>query len=221
MGKNIGIFGGSFDPIHYGHLLMAEQCREQARLDALLFIPANQSPLKTHSPRAEPRHRLEMLRLAISGHDAFAVDNLELERPGPSYTIDTLRAVQSRNPGDQLFLIVGSDALLDFGRWREPADILKLALPLVVARPGEAASLNLLRPLVSTDRWPKVQKGIVESPRSEISSSDMRRRIQSGRSIRYMTPRAVEMYIQAHRLYRSPEDLAAAEDSGAKSPTAS
>lgn len=202
MSKKIGVFGGSFDPIHYGHLLMAEQCREQARLDVVVFIPANQSPLKSHAPLADPRHRLEMLKLATSGNDAFVIDELELERQGPSFTVDTLRELASRTPENELYLIVGSDALKDFAQWREPGEILKLARPLVVARPGEAVSLEGLRPFVSTSRWPQIEPGRIESPLSEISSSEMRRRVRDGRSIRYMTPRAVEMYIHTNRLYR-------------------
>ncbi len=201
MAKRIGVFGGSFDPIHYGHLLVAEQCREQAQLESVVFVPAHQSPLKSHAPLAEPRHRMEMLKLATSGHKSFTVDSIELDRQGPSFTVDTLRTLQAHFPKDQLHLIVGSDALKDFAKWREPAEILHLALPLMVARPGEAASLERVRPFVSSARWVDVQRGRIESPLCEISSSDMRRRIQDGRSIRYMTPRAVEMYIHSNRLY--------------------
>ena len=202
MGKKIGVFGGSFDPIHYGHLLMAEQCREQAQLDVVIFVPAHQSPLKSHAPLAEPRQRLEMLKLATSGHESFAVDTRELDRQGASFTVDTLRELSAQFKDDRLFLIVGSDALVDFAKWREPAEILKLALPLVVSRPGEVASLESVRPFVSSARWLEAQGGRIESPLSNLSSSDMRRRIHDDRSIRYMTPRAVEMYIRTSGLYR-------------------
>ena len=203
MAKRIGVFGGSFDPIHYGHLMMAEQCREQAQLESVIFVPAQQSPLKSHAPVAESRHRLEMLKLATSGHESFRVDSIELDRPGPSFTVDTLRTLIAQFSQAQLYFILGSDALKEFARWREPAEILSLALPLVVARPGEVAPLESVLPFISPERWIDAKRGLIESPLCEVSSSDMRRRIRDGRSIRYMTPRAVEMYIHTNGLYRS------------------
>jgi nicotinate-nucleotide adenylyltransferase len=202
VGKRIGVFGGSFDPIHYGHLLMAEQCREFAELDTVVFIPAAQSPLKPSAPIAQPRQRMEMLRLATSGHDAFALDTCELDRTGPSYTILTLQTWAEKSPDDELFLILGSDAVKDFGQWRAPEKILELALPLIVSRPGPRVDIELLRKYASPKRWTKISQGQVRAPLVEISSSDMRRRIAEGRSIRYMTPRAVEAYIYAQGIYR-------------------
>jgi nicotinate-nucleotide adenylyltransferase len=203
VGRRIGVFGGSFDPIHYGHLLMAEQCREQARLDRVLFVPASQSPLKSHAPVAEAKHRVEMLKLATAGHTSFAIETAELDRPGPSFTVDTLRELAQRAPGDTWHWIVGSDSFREFHKWREPSEILNLAIPLVVARPGHTTSLEVVRSLVSAERWSELQGYRIETPLLDISSSDMRRRVAEGRSIRYMTARAVEMYIQTHALYRS------------------
>jgi nicotinate-nucleotide adenylyltransferase len=201
--RKIGVFGGSFDPIHYGHLILAEQCREQAQLDVIVFVPAHRSPLKSYEPTASPHHRLQMVNLAIAGHDAFEVDSIELDRPPRSFTIETLRELQSRTPDHEWFLIVGSDALREFAQWREPAEIMRRATPLVVARPGEVATLEVVRPFVSESRWREIQHGRIEAPLLEISSSDLRRRVATGRSIRYMTPRAVEVYIQTHGIYRS------------------
>lgn len=203
VGKRIGVFGGSFDPIHYGHLLMAEQCREFAELDSVVFIPAAQSPLKRDAPIAQSRQRMEMLRLATSGHDAFGLDTCELDRSGPSFTILTLQELSEKSPADELFLIVGSDSIKDFGRWREPEKILDLALPLIVTRPGQPVDIDVLRQYASPARWTKIAQGQVRAPLVEISSSDMRRRIADGRSIRYMTPRAVEAYIYAQGVYQS------------------
>ncbi len=202
MSKKIGIFGGSFDPVHYGHLIVAEQCREQAQLDSVVFIPANQSPLKSHGPIASARHRLEMLKLATTGNFSFFVDTIELDRPGLSFTIDTLRELHNRGTQDLFYFVVGSDALKDFAKWREPAEILRLAAPLLVARPGEVAALEVVRPFVSPARWHEIQHGRIESPLLEVSSSDIRRRVGSNRSIRYMTPRAVEVYIETNGLYK-------------------
>jgi nicotinate-nucleotide adenylyltransferase len=203
VGKNIGIFGGTFDPIHYGHLIMAEQCREQAGLEELIFVPAAQSPLKSNGPIASARHRVEMLRLATAGHESFSVDTLELDRPGPSYTIDTLRALQARGESANWFFVLGSDALRDFAQWREPAEILDLAKLLVVARPGQSVDLDAVRPLVTADKRREIEATQIQGPLVDISSSDIRQRISQGRSIRYLTPRAVEVYVRTHSIYRA------------------
>src|SRR3712207_5576514 len=132
----IGVFGGTFDPVHLGHLILAEQCREQAQLDQVWFIPAARPPHKQDRPLTPFAQRLEMLALALAGHPAFRADDLEKDRPGPSYTVDTLEEVRRRQPGQELELLIGSDCLPDLPRWREPVRILELAGLLVVARPG-------------------------------------------------------------------------------------
>src|SRR5947208_2541209 len=129
----LGIFGGTFDPVHLAHLVMAERCREQARLDQVLFVPAPRPPHKQVQPVTPFAQRVEMLSLAISGQPAFRIDELERDRPGPSYTVDTLQELRDRDPAAELFLVVGSDSLHDLPLWYEPARILELAALLVVA----------------------------------------------------------------------------------------
>src|SRR5262245_16024054 len=131
----LGIFGGSFDPVHTGHLILAEQCREQARLDRVLFVPAARPPHKTRE-LTPFHHRAEMRTLAIAGNPAFVVDELEKDRPGPSFTADTLEQLHQREPEAELWLILGADSLFDVPRWYRPERILELAGLLVVGRPG-------------------------------------------------------------------------------------
>ncbi len=197
----IGIFGGSFDPLHLGHLILAEHCREQARLDQVWFVPAATSPLKQHGPVATNRQRLEMLEIGLAGHDAFRVEECELQRGGVSYTVDTLRQLQAEHPGNEWFLLVGGDSLADFARWREPAEICRLALPLVYQRPGHAVSLDSLRALVDPARMDEIARQAIEARQVEISSTDLRQRLAAGRSIRYLVPRAVEVYLLNNQVY--------------------
>src|SRR5688500_6824825 len=123
----VGVFGGTFDPVHLGHLIMAEQCREQAALDQVLFVPASVPPHKQRQILTSFIQRTEMLALAISGQPAFRIDELERDRPGPSYTVDTLTQLQERRPGDELCFIIGSDSLHDLAGWYQPVRILELA----------------------------------------------------------------------------------------------
>src|SRR5262245_8805646 len=132
----IGVFGGAFDPIHFGHLIIAEQCREQAKLDQVWFVPTARPPHKDAQALTPFDRRVEMIRLAVAGNPAFLVEELEKDRPGPSYTADTLNELQRRNPGAELYLILGSDCLPDLPMWHEPKRIIVAAKLLVVARPG-------------------------------------------------------------------------------------
>ncbi len=198
----IGVFGGSFDPVHYGHLILAEAAREAAGLDRILMMPTATSPLKPDGPQAGDRQRLEMLGLAIGGNPSLEVCDIELQREGISYTIDTLLQLQQDHPADQLFLLIGSDSLQQFQRWKDPARICELAIPLVAARHGSPADLNLLAPLVDASRMQDIQKYAFEFPRIEISSSGLRQRIAAGQSIRYRLPRSVESYIENAKLYQ-------------------
>ncbi len=134
--ERIGIFGGTFDPVHLGHLIMAEQCREQGQLDQVWFIPAARPPHKQDRPLTGFVHRVEMLALAIAGMPAFRIDELEKDRPGPSYTADTLAEFRRRHPQAEFFLVIGSDTLVDLPHWREPARIAQLAGFVVWERPG-------------------------------------------------------------------------------------
>lgn len=200
--KRVGIFGGSFDPIHIGHLLIAETATEAASLDQVRLVPAAKSPLKPHGPAASSRARLEMTSLAISGNSRFHVDDIEIRREGISYTVDTLQELVSQNPDWDLFLIVGADSIERFSQWRQPERICELATPLVVARRGHDPDFSHLAKFVSGERLAEIRAASFDFPLIEISSTDLRRRIAESRSIRYRTPRAVEAYIENAGLYR-------------------
>jgi nicotinate-nucleotide adenylyltransferase len=205
----LGIYGGSFDPVHFGHLLVAENCREQRKLDEVWFIPAATSPHKQHSAPAEASHRVEMLKLAIAGYEPFHVSTLETERGGVSYTVDTLEQLHADDPGRELFLILGADALVELPTWKNPARICELALPMVVCRAyAPDPDFSVLAGLVTRERIAAAQAVEVKMAPIGIASSDIRRRVESGRSIRFRTPRAVEKYIETHRLYQSTLDRA-------------
>ncbi len=199
----LGIFGGSFDPIHYGHLLLAEYCREDCRLDQVHFMPASISPHKRDRRPTSDNARVEMLNLAIGGHTNFAVSRLELDRGGVSFTVATLESVQAAQPEAELFFMMGADSLTDFSTWRSPERICALAIPLVVARPGAALpDLDTFAPFVDEDRLAIIRACQVIMPHIGLSSSEIRSRVATGKSIRYQTPRAVEKYIEAQGLYR-------------------
>lgn len=203
MGRRIGVFGGSFDPIHWGHLLLAEYCREQASLDEVRFIPAFQSPHK-RMPHVDGKKRWEMVQLAIWGNPFFVADDRELRRTGRSFTVDTLEELASAFPGSELFLMMGADSAIDFPHWHRPERILELAQLLVVERGGHReVTWEALLPLLGQQRLEIVQSLAVQFPEVELSSSEIRRRIQTGASIRYQVPRGVEELIRAERLYQA------------------
>jgi nicotinate-nucleotide adenylyltransferase len=192
----IGLYGGSFDPVHQGHLIVAECCREQARLDKVLFLPAAIPPHKQDRPLTEAAHRVEMLRLATGGHPAFAISTDEIDRGGVSYTVDTLARLAAAHPADELLLILGPDALADLPSWREPATILGRVEIIAVERAPQLAAL------LGPERTRRVVENSVTCPAIGIRASDLRAAIRAGQSIRYRTPRAVEQYINAHGLYQ-------------------
>jgi nicotinate-nucleotide adenylyltransferase len=203
----IGVFGGSFDPVHLGHLVAAECCREQARLDRVLFVPAAIPPHKRERQLAAARHRVEMLSLATGGHEAFAVSSDEIDRGGVSYTVDTLSRLAASHPGDELCLLLGPDAALGLPTWREPGRILDLARVIVMEREslddiGAPACRAALAPLFGAERLERLIDTRVRLPAIGIRASDLRAAVAAGRSIRYRTPRAVEQYIATHALYR-------------------
>jgi nicotinate-nucleotide adenylyltransferase len=200
--QRIGLLGGTFDPIHIGHLFIAEQCREQLQLDEVRFIPAAVSPLKLEHNSVDGKHRLEMVRLAVGGNAEFTVDERELRRGGTSFTVDTLREMAQELPDSRLFLILGADSLADLDRWREPEEICRLAYVVIVARGGHAApEMQRLARYLPTDQQAQVDQHLLKVPQIEISSTDLRRRIAEGRSTRYQLHPAVEAYIAAHELY--------------------
>jgi nicotinate-nucleotide adenylyltransferase len=186
----IGVFGGSFDPPHLAHLVVAEQARAQAGLDRVLWVPAQRSPLKEDPEPADAHHRLAMVALAIHGHERFGVWDGELRRPGPSYTVDTLRQLREEHPDWDLHLVIGGDSLASFEHWRDPDGIRRLARLVVYPR-GEAS------PAPTGDR-----ATVLDVPRLAVSSTDLRRRVAAGGSIRYFVPDAVLRYIIDHGLYR-------------------
>jgi nicotinate-nucleotide adenylyltransferase len=201
----IGVFGGTFDPLHLAHLIIAEHCREQADLDQVWFVPAARPPHKQDRQLTPFAQRVEMLQLGLAGNPAFRVDELEKDRPGPSYTADTLDELHRREPGSEFFLILGSDCLPDLPYWHEPARIAELATLLIVNRSGwEVWPREQLRAAVGLALDKPLGLQVVEIPLMALSSSGLRQRVAAGRSIRYLLPRAVECYIEAHHLYRQP-----------------
>jgi len=200
----LGVYGGSFDPIHLGHLLLAESCREAAGLEEIWFIPAAQSPHKQGRAITAARHRLEMVRLALEDRRDFIPCSHEIDRGGVSYTVDTLEWIHARTPGAELFLLLGADSLVDLPRWRSPHRICELALPLVVGRPGvRPPDFQTLASVMPPSRVEAARTAFVEMPLVSFSSSDLRQRVARGQSIRYQTPASVAAYIEANGLYRS------------------
>lgn len=199
----LGIFGGSFDPIHYGHLLLAETCREQCGLDRVLFVPAAVPPHKQEHSMTSARDRIEMVRLAIGGHEQLGVSTIEIDRGGVSYTVDTLTALVEQQPGSSLFFLMGADSLKDLPTWREPERLCELAVPLVVRRAGSPEpDFTSINHFVAASRLDEIRQHQVEMPIVDLSSTEIRQRVASGRSIRYRTPRAVEKFIETQGLYR-------------------
>jgi nicotinate-nucleotide adenylyltransferase len=187
----LGVFGGTFDPVHVGHLAIAHAALEDVPLDRVLFVIARRSPLKERGPVASEAERLAMLERAIAGEPRFAVSRLELDRDGPSYTVDTLAALRAAAPDDALFLILGGDASAELPRWRAPERIAELATIVVAERPG--APLPAAPAAVRT----------FDAPRLDISSRELRARASRGRSLRYLVPDPVHEYIEARGLYRA------------------
>jgi nicotinate-nucleotide adenylyltransferase len=189
----IGVFGGSFDPVHLGHLIVARSAAEQLRLDVVHFVPARIQPFKTDRQMATPEHRLAMLALALADQPGFVVDDREIQRSGTSYTIDTLRELSAEAPQDQLCLMVGADAARELPDWREARLIPELSRIVVLTRQGVECSLG------------ELQAELIEVPAVDISATEIRRRIRDGEPIHQLVPPAVAEYIESHGLY-STED---------------
>jgi len=222
----VGVFGGSFNPIHFGHLLLADEIREALDLDRMLFVPAAQPPHKPASDLAPAPHRFQMTALAVREHPRFDVSDLELRRRGPSYTVETLAALRDR--GD-LYLLIGSETFLDLLNWREPRQVARLARLVVVPRnstgfdPEAPAAQKVLKELglpgfrhvtggsTGPDAVSAQPAGeatppaplLVRAASLPISGSDLRRRAREGRSLAYRMPEPVAAYIRDHRLYRA------------------
>lgn len=203
----VGVFGGSFDPVHDGHLLAAECAREQAALDRVVFVPAATPPHKPGVRLEDAAHRLAMLSLGIGGHDAFEVSTIELDRGGTSYTVDTLADLAAQRPGDTLVLLLGPDSLAGLATWKEPDRIVALAevVPIereslddiVASAAGSGLASMLGEPAVAAMLGRRVSM-----PAIGIRATHLRAAVAAGRSIRYRTPRSVERYIATHGLYR-------------------
>jgi nicotinate-nucleotide adenylyltransferase len=195
----LGIFGGSFDPVHNGHLALTHACQRQGGLDEVWFMPTAVQPLKQQGPRASDKDRLAMLQLAVQTEPNWRVSKLEIDRGGLSYTIDTLRQLDEELPEAVLFFLLGADAVADVPNWREPAAIFALATPLVVRRSGSPApDLTALRALCAENKRPK----LIEMPAVDASSTEIRRRAAAGESIAEFVPAPVAADIAAHSLYR-------------------
>lgn len=191
----LGLFGGTFDPPHMGHLALAEWARERLRLDRVLFIPAGQPPHKSRAGISAAADRLAMTRLAVRGHSRFEVSTFELGGDGPSYTIGTVRALAGRGDARRSYLIVGADSLDDFRSWEEPEEILSLATLAVAGRPRAGARGRVWAARHGRVVW-------IGNPEFDVSSSLVRARVRAGLSIRYLVPDLVAAYITRHRLYR-------------------
>jgi nicotinate-nucleotide adenylyltransferase len=189
----IGLFGGSFDPIHHGHLIVAQVAREQLGLEVLRFVPAREQPLKRGKHYSSAEHRLAMLSLALAGTSGFAVETAELKRAGPSYTVDTLRDLRQSEPGAELVLLLGADAAAELPAWHEADRVAELARIVVFGRPG--TNLSALSGISAR----------IDVPAINISATDVRERVRRGLPVRYWVPDAVAEYISAHRLYLDPE----------------
>lgn len=199
--KAIGLMGGTFDPIHYGHLIAAENSRSEFDLDRVVFIPAARPPHKEGESVLDSPHRLQMVKLAIAGNPAFDISTLEQERQGLSYTIDTVEYFRDRFPDSQIFFIMGMDSLLMFDTWRDYQRLAGLCRFIVVTRPGYVMEPG--QPVLDnlpTLLWENLS--MLEIPGLDISSSDIRQRVRLSRPIKYMLPAAVEDYLLEHGLYR-------------------
>jgi nicotinate-nucleotide adenylyltransferase len=199
--RRVGILGGSFDPIHFGHLRLAESMREALALDTVLFVPAQVSPFKTGRTTTPAALRAKMVGAAIDDNPLFQIWTGELERPGPSFTVDTLRQLTDELPDDQLWLLAGTDAVRDLPLWREPETIVRLARLAVAARPG-TDPVDALAALPET--WRERVDFVTMTP-VDLASTDLRQRVASGRSIRYLVPPSVAEIIDVNDLYKQPE----------------
>lgn len=188
----IGLLGGSFDPVHHGHLIVGQVAREALGLETLRFVPARQQPFKSGRHGASAEHRAAMLALALADAPGLSVEPIELDRPGPSYTIDTLHQLRDREPGRQFTLLLGADAAAELDAWHRAREIPEAARVIVFARPGSAVPAS---PLIA---------GVIDVPGIDISATEIRRRVREGLSIRYWVPEAVDEYISRHGLYLDP-----------------
>ena len=201
---DIGVLGGTFDPIHNGHLVVAEEVRAQLKLSEVLFAPAGQPWLKPDSPIAAAEYRVQMVRLALAGKPYFKLSTLEIERGGPSYTVDTIAELQAQlGIGDELFFILGWENLVELPQWKEPARLVKMCRLVAVPRPGY--SVPDLKALEAAIPGLSQQVIVLDKPEIDISASAIRSRVARGLSIRHLVPEAVDRYIHQHGLYAAAQ----------------
>ncbi len=198
----IGIMGGAFDPIHYGHLLIAENAAAQYQLDQVIFMPTGHSPQKEKQHMTEAVHRMEMVRLAILDHPSFFLSLQEIEAPEINYTYRTLERLQKAHPDKALYFIMGGDSLKDFAHWKEPERILAVARILAAVRDHIDGSAFEAQKDALNQQYGEERIFRLQTPNVSFSSHNIRDRIRSGKTIRYMLPEAVRAYIMEHQLYR-------------------
>ncbi len=201
--QRVGMIGGTFDPVHFGHLVIAEEVRAALDLAEMVFVPAGHPPHKTGGIVTETRHRLAMLELAIAANPYFTISTIDVERPGPSYTVDTLRLFrQQRGEHTAIYFVIGWDSLEELPTWYNPEEILAQVAHLVaVHRPGYKEVRGYRDRM--EERLPGLKQRLLmmPAPQLEISATDLRQRVAQGRPIKYQTPEAVERYISENRLY--------------------
>jgi nicotinate-nucleotide adenylyltransferase len=213
MADELVLFGGTFDPVHHGHLIVARALAEQQGFERITFVPAACPPHKAAAGAPAP-DRLEMLRLAIAGEKLFDICELELSRTGPSYTIDTLRELRrGHGPGARLHWVIGQDTLEELPKWRRAEEVLAEADLIVVARPPWDQRLDDVFAFLSGHFSPpevqSLRESVTPTPLIDISSTEIRRRSAAGQSVRYLVPEAVCRYIEEHRLYQCANDQSA------------
>jgi nicotinate-nucleotide adenylyltransferase len=197
-----GVFGGTFDPIHLGHLAAARSIQTTLKLDKVIFVPAGQPWMKAGTPVSRVKDRVEMVRLAVARRKAFELSTIEADRPGPSYAVDTIDVLRRQlGSGSDLFFLLGSDALVDIAKWREPQRLIHLCQLVAFARPG--FRLPVLGDLEAAVPGVSQRIVFVEVPQRDVRATTIRQRVAEGRSIQRLVPRAVERYILEHGLYRA------------------
>jgi len=197
---NIGVLGGTFDPVHIGHLVLAEEVRARLNLAEILFVPAGQPWLKVDSSISPAEHRVEMVRLAIADKPYFKLSTMEIERVGPTYTVDTIAELKARlGAGDELFFILGWDNLAELSRWRQPSRLITMCRLVAVPRPGYP--LPSLKALEASIPGLSQRVTLMDRPEIDISASAVRGRVAQGLSIHRLVPEPVERYIKEHKLY--------------------
>ncbi len=199
------LFGGTFDPIHFGHLIVGRSVREQAGASSVVFIPSARPPHKTGLSITAVTHRLEMVRLAIEGEDGFAMDDLETRRAGPSYTLETVRAYRAKLGSEiRLFWLIGADSLPELVTWYHASELLDECEIITACRPGfDELNWEPVQAVFSKSQIARLASGVLSTPRIDISSTDIRQRVAEGKSIQYLVPDTVREYIETDRLYRN------------------